>query len=107
MGPFLTFAASTVDNSGMFQLLLSSACRVQTFSASHPTPPWRRPGVHKELGADTARTARTAQRDVPHHMTPFSAYKAGQGKRGEVKSDGVCLPKPWLQMVEPGFPGDG
>ena len=48
---------NSVDNAGMFLLLLSSAYTVKALSAPHPTPPASRLGVHKKLGGDTAGTA--------------------------------------------------
>ena len=40
-------------------LVIAEQClhRVKAFSASHPTPPASRLGVHKKLGGDTAGTA--------------------------------------------------
>ena len=53
---FWICAENSVDNMGMFPLLLSSA-----YTKSRPflllTPPARRLGVHKKLGGDTAGTA--------------------------------------------------
>jgi len=53
---FWICAENSVDNIGMFLLLLSRA-----YTESRPflllTPPARRLGVHKKLGGDTARTA--------------------------------------------------
>ena len=54
---FWICAENSVDNTGMFLLLLSSAYSVKAFSASHTIPPVRRLGVHKKLGGDTAGTA--------------------------------------------------
>ena len=65
------------------------------FCFSHHTPPASRLGVHKKLGGDTARTADpTDQREIPCHMMSCSAYKAkGRRRKGDIKSDGTCLPK--------------
>ena len=58
MGLVWVCAENSVDNTGMFWLLLSPALpRAKGFSAPHPTPPARRLGGHKELGGDTAGTA--------------------------------------------------
>ena len=103
-------AENSVDNTGMFVTAEQCLHRAKAFSASHPTPPVSRQGVHKELGGDTARTADpNDQRDIPYHMTSRSAYKAGgrRRKRGDIQSDGVCLPKSPLCVMEPCFPGDG
>jgi len=54
---FWICVGNSVDNTGMFLLLLSSAYTVNTFSASHTTLSVSRLGVHKKLGGDTARMA--------------------------------------------------
>jgi len=83
---------------------------IKAFSASYTTPPPSRLGVHKKLGGDTAGTTIPVdQRDIPDHTTSCSAMKSW-GKRGEggdTWSDGVCLPKQPLCVMEPCFPGDG
>jgi len=51
------------------------------------------------------------RRDIPHRMTSCSAYKSGEGEGtggGEdVQSDGVCLPRSPLHVMELCFAGDG
>jgi len=55
---FWICAENSVNNTGMFLLLLSSAyAPSRFFSASHTIPPASRLGMHKKLGGDTARTA--------------------------------------------------
>ena len=57
--------------------------RVKAFSASHPTPPVSRVGVHKKLeGTWLGQLTPTDQRDIPHLMTSCSAYKSGGRRRG-------------------------
>ena len=53
---FWICAENSVDNTGMFSLLLSSAYTVKACSVSHTTSPMSGLGVHKELGGDTAGT---------------------------------------------------
>ena len=53
---FWVCAENSVDNTGMFSLLLSSAY-TESRPFLLPTPPASRLGVHKELGGDTAGTA--------------------------------------------------
>lgn len=49
---------NNVDNTLMFQFLLSSACsKSRTFSAFHTALPAHRLGVHKRLGGDATKTA--------------------------------------------------
>ena len=58
MGLQFGFMLKTVlITQGCFSYAEQSLHRVKAFSASHPTPPARRLGVHKELGGDTAGTA--------------------------------------------------
>ena len=54
---FWICAGDSVDNTGMFSLLLSSACTktVPILLLTHPTS--EEAGGHKELGGDTAGTA--------------------------------------------------
>lgn len=53
-----------------------------TFPASHPSPPAKGLGMHRELGEDTART--DDQRDVPHHAGSrwFPERRRGRGAAG-------------------------
>lgn len=47
-------------------------------------------------------------RDTPDHVESCSVCKAEGGRREEdVQSDGVCLPKYLLKVMEPCFPGEG
>jgi len=54
---FWICAGNSVGNTEMFSLLLSSACIVKVFSASHTTPPARKMEVHTKWGGETAGTA--------------------------------------------------
>jgi len=51
---FWICADHSVDDTGMFSLLLS---RIKASSASRPTPPASRLGLHKKMGGDAAKTA--------------------------------------------------
>jgi len=48
---------NSVDNTGMFQILMNILTQCQRLFCFSPTPPARRLWVHKKLGGDTARTA--------------------------------------------------
>lgn len=65
MGLCFGFLLKTVDNTAMFQLPLSRGYTVPRCSLLL-TPSVRRPGVHKELGQDTART--TEQWNILYYM---------------------------------------
>ena len=57
-------------------------CWAKAFSASHPTPPARRLGVHKKLGRDTAGTADpTWPKGYSIPYGSCSVYKAGGRRR--------------------------
>lgn len=84
---------NSVDNSGMFQLLLSSALHtIKAFSASQINPPLSRLEMHKELGGMQLEQCTPAdQRDTPHHMMR-SAIKTGDEEgRGNVQVDGIVF----------------
>ena len=59
MGLCFGFVLETVLITQRDVLVTAEHCshRAKVFSASHPTPPARRPGVHKKLGGDPAGTA--------------------------------------------------
>lgn len=83
---FWICAGNSVDNSGMFQSLLSSAYPAQRLS--YPTN--KRLGEHKNLGGSTATTADL--RSIPDYMASFSVYKVGgEGERGDIQRNGVSL----------------
>lgn len=73
-------------------------------------------GEHKELGGVMARTADPNQsRDIPDLMASPSVYEVGGGEGGKKKeicvwekqSDGICVPKSHLWVMEPWFSGNG
>ncbi|KAJ7413999.1 hypothetical protein WISP_87207 [Willisornis vidua] len=85
-----------------FQAVPRIAYIVKAFSASHSTPPARRLGVCKELGADLNRPkGNPTPYDV---MLSLQSWKKEEGS--DAQSDGVCFPKSTLLMVDPCFPGD-
>lgn len=82
---FWVYAENTVDNLGMFQLLLSRAFTVKSSTAPHLTE--SRLGVHEDLGGDTAgQLILTDLRDIPNHMASCSACKAGGRRRNRGSS---------------------
>ena len=108
---FWICAGNSVDNTGRFSLLLSSA-----HTESRPflllTPPHQRVGwgcTRSWEGTWLGQLTPTVQRDIPYHMVSCSAYTAGGRRRkgGDIRSGGVCLPKSSLGVMEPCFPGDG
>ena len=105
---FWICAEDSVGNTGMFSLLLSSA-----YTEPRPflllPPPHQRGGwggIRSWEGTQLGQLTPTDQRDIPDHKMSCSAYKAGgrRRKRGVVQSDGICLPKRLLGMMEPCFP---
>jgi len=82
---------SSIDNTNV--LVTAEQCleNGKAFSASRPTPPASRLGVHKKLGGDTARIADpTDRRDLSCHMMLCLARKAG-GKEEEEDTFGVMV----------------
>ena len=81
---FCICAENSVDNTGMFSLLLSSAYtesrRLLLLTPPHQRVGWEgtRSWERTQLGQLTA----TDQRDIPHHMTSCLAYKARGRKVG-------------------------
>ena len=80
---FWTCDENSVDNTGMFALLLSSA-----YTESRPflllTPPHQQEGwgcTRTWEGTQLGQLTPTDQRDIPHHMASCSAYKAGGRRR--------------------------
>lgn len=104
---FCVCAGNSVDNSGMFSLLLNSACtgsRLLTPLHQQGVWGWTRicEGIH--LGQLTP----SDQRDIPDHIASCSAYKTGkEGWREDVQSKVVFFPKTPLSVMEPCFSGDG
>ena len=97
MGLSWICAGNSADNTGVFQLSLSSACTEPRPSLPR-TPPHQRAGwgcTRSWEGTQLGQLTPTDQRDVPHHMASHSAYRAGGRRRkwGHIQSDGVCLPK--------------
>ena len=77
-------AENSVDNPGMFSFLLSSA-----YTEPRPllplTPPASSWGCTRSWeGTQLGQLTPTDQRDIPYHMTSWSAYKAGGRRRKEV-----------------------
>ena len=76
------------------------------------SPPHQRAGwgcTRSWEGTQPGQLTPTAQRDIPYHRTPCSAYKAG-GRRRKGGTLGVmafCLPKQLLHAMEPCFPRGG
>jgi len=95
---FWICAENSVDNTGMFSSLLSSAHTAS--GAFQPlTPLLQQAGWgHKELGEDIARTDDPG--DIPHHMASRSAYKVGGRRKGG------CL-QPWHLSSQVAVRGDG
>lgn len=61
--------------------------------------------MHKELGGDTAGQLTPAgQRDIPDHVAPSSQSSGKEKEERETFCVMVCLPKPLLGVMEPGFP---
>lgn len=70
------YAENSADNTGMFSLLLSSACtEPRPFSAPHPTPPTKRMRVHSQEGTQLGQPIPADPRDIAAHMVSCSAYK--------------------------------
>ena len=76
-------AENSVDNTGMFSLLLSSA-----YTESRPflllTPPHQRVGwgcTRSWEGTQPGQLPPAAQRDIPDHRMSCSAHKAGGRRR--------------------------
>ena len=83
---------NSVDNTGMFSLLLSSA-----YTESRPflllKPPHQRVGwgcTRGREGTQPGQLTPTDQRAIPYHMTSCSAYKAG-GRRRKGGTLGVMV----------------
>jgi len=81
---FWICAGNSVDNIGMFYLLLSSS-----YTESRPflllTPPHQRVGWGCTRTWEETRPGQLTQtdlRDIPHHMMPCSATKLGGGWAG-------------------------
>jgi len=77
------------------------------FSSHHTS---ERAGDVQEVGrGQPTHLTPNDHRDIPSHRTLFSAIKSGGKKkgRGNVQSDGICLPKLMLRVMGPSFPGDG
>lgn len=105
VGLCFRFVLKTAMIIEMFSLLLSSAC-----TAPKPflllTPPGRRLVVHKGFGGDTAGTA--DHRDITDHLFHVQLIKLGEEEgRENICSDGVCLPKSSLCVLEYCCPWDG
>ena len=80
---FWICAENSVDNTGMFSLLLSSA-----YTESRPflllTAPHQRGGwgcTRSWEGTQPGQLTPTDQRDIPYRMASCSAYKAGRRRR--------------------------
>jgi len=108
---FWICAGNSVDYIEIFSLLLSSA-----HTASRPflllVLPHQQVGwgcTRSREGTQSGQPTPAGQTDMPYGMTSCSAYKVGarRRKKGDVQSDGVCLPKSPLHMMEPCCPGDG
>ena len=93
----------------MFSVVLSSVhTKSRIFQLLMPSQQegWR--GTGSWEGTQLGQLTQTDQRDMPDHRMSGSAYKLGKKKEwGDVQSDGVCLPKSPLRVMEPCFPGDG
>ena len=92
-------AEKSVDYTGVFSLLLSSAC-TESRSFLLLTAPHQRGGwgcTRSWEGTQPRQLTPTDPRDVPDHMMSSSADKSGGRRRkgwGEgIWSDGICLPK--------------
>lgn len=73
----------------------------------HLALPVSRLGVHKVWrGTQPGQLTQNDQRDIPHHVASGSAHQVA-GRKGLFVSDGVCLFKQLLGVMEPGFYGDG
>ena len=108
---FWTCDENSVDNTGMFALLLSSAYTESRFLLLL-TPPCQRVGLACTRSWERTQSGQltpTDQRDIPDYMTACSAIERWGKKKeeGDVQSDGVCLPESPLHVMEPCFPGDG
>jgi len=109
---FWICAENSVGNAGMLLLLLSRAYRE---SRPFPllNPPLQQAGwgcTRSWEGTPPGQLTPADQRDVAYCTTPCSAYKAGGRRKKKVEdiwSDGVCLPKKPLRVMETCFSGDG
>ena len=85
---------------------------VEAFSIAHAAPLANSLGVHKKLGGGTAATATTADPNCPKaYSRPYNAVLSKKirrkGGRGDVRSDGICLPKSPSHVMKPCFPRNG
>ena len=84
---FWICAGNSIDNTGRFQLLLSSAC-TEPRPFLFPTPP------HQRVGwgwTQPGQLTPADQRDARCHMTSCSAYKTGGRTRKRGCSELWCL----------------
>jgi len=89
---FWICAENSVDNTGMFLLLLSSA-----YTESRPflllAPPCKWVGWGCTKGWERTQQGQltsAGQRDIPYHVMALSAHKAG-GRRRKVKTFGATV----------------
>lgn len=102
----LGFVLKSVDNTGMFSLLLSRG-----YTPLPPTPPVRRLGMHKKLGGAqpgelTPRDHRDVSQIIWSHA-PYINLGEEERRRGKAPSDGVGLPMSPFHTMEPSLPADG
>lgn len=92
-------AESSVESTGMLQLLLSSACTVRAFLLLAPPSQWvvSRLQLHKQFGGDTTRTADLIWSRgyflfifLSEHMAWWSVYKEGWRRRKGGIGVSVC-----------------
>jgi len=77
----------------MFSLLLNP---VKAFSVPYAAPPMSGLGVGRKLGGDTAGTADPSQPKgcpILYDVVLSSKSWGKGGGRGDMRRDGVCLPK--------------
>jgi len=74
-----------------------------------PAPPARSMGVHKKLGGDTVGTGDPNQPKGYPTLYDMPSNKGWEKREegGDVLSDGACLPKQPLHVMQPCFSGDG
>lgn len=102
-------AGNTIDNSGIFLLLLNSTSTEWRFflllTPLHQQGVWGWTRIWK--WTQVGQLTPSDQRDTPDCMASSSAYKSGEEGREDVQSNVVFVLKTPLNGMEPCFLGDG
>lgn len=84
--------------------VLKSESRHFLLLTSHQWAGWR--CTRSQEGTQLVQVTPHTQRNILYHMASCSAYRAsGRSKQGNIQSDGVCVPKSLLRVIELGFLG--